>query len=148
MVAVFLVLENTVARRLKQAAGLLCIGLLCGAATAADDPYGNWIGTLVADKGHNCPVNAPSLMQIMPQHILFAPEDGSLILRGKPDKATQHYHAQLLMQDANHKPLPMVFEAHPVGNTFEGVYGTPECRAHITLKRPENHAFRNFVGND
>lgn len=130
-------------------AGLAVAGLLCGAAgSAADDPYGDWIGTLVADQGHNCPVNGVSLMQIEPKRIIFAPETGSLVLRGKPNKETQHYHAQLLMQDANHKPLPMVFEAHPVGDTFEGVYGTPECRAHITLKRPENRTWKNFLGNE
>lgn len=131
------------------AAGLTVIIALCTAAgSAADDPYGDWIGTLVTDQGHNCPVNSTSLLQIKPKRMIFNPEMGSLVLRGKPDKAKQHYHAQLVMEDANHKPLPMVFEAHPVGDTFEGVYGTPECRAHITLKRPESRSWKNFLGND
>ncbi|WP_099048312.1 hypothetical protein [Acetobacter senegalensis] len=131
------------------ATGLTVVAALCGAAApAADDPYGDWVGTLVKDQGHNCPVNGTSLLQIQPKRMIFTPEMGSLVLRGKPDKAKQHYHAQLVMEDANHKPLPMVFEAHPVGDTFEGVYGTPECRAHITLKRPESRSWKNFLGND
>ncbi|MFT9330869.1 hypothetical protein [Acetobacter persici] len=130
-------------------AGLAVLALLCGAAgPAADDPYGEWIGTLVAEKGHNCPVHTVSLMQIQPKHITFTPEMGALVLRGVPDKKTQHYHAQLILQDSHHQQLPMVFEAHPVGDTFEGVYGTPECRAHVTLKRPEGRAWKNFMGND
>lgn len=140
-------LKHTLMRRVVGSACIVGVGLLCSAA-AADDPYGDWVGTLVADKGRNCPVANQSFMQITPKHILFAPETGTLILRGKPDKATQHYHAQLMMEDATHKPLPMVFEAHPVGETFEGVYGTPECRAHITLTRPENRAWKNFIGTD
>jgi len=147
MMAVLAGFHKTLLGRLTGGTCIIGLGLLCGAA-AADDPYGDWIGTLVADKGHNCPVNTPSLMQITPKHMVFAPETGALILRGKPDKATQHYHADLMMEDANHKPLPMVFEAHPVGDTFEGVYGTPECRAHLTLKRPESRAWKNFIGAD
>lgn len=117
-------------------------------ASAADDPYGEWIGTLVQDKGENCPVNGTSLMQIEPKRMIFVPEMGTLILRGTPDKSKQHYHAQLVLKDAKNQPLPMVFEAHPAGDTFEGVYGTPECRAHVTLHRPENRSWKNFLGND
>ncbi|OUI86624.1 hypothetical protein HK11_12670 [Acetobacter sp. DmW_043] len=115
------------------------------ASLAANDPYGDWVGTLVTEKGLNCPTYAQSLMQIEPHRMVFVPATGSLILRGVPNKATQHYHAQLLLEDAAHKPLPIVFEAHPSGTTFEGVYGTPECRAHITLTRPEHNAWKNFL---
>ncbi|MFT8676035.1 MAG: hypothetical protein ABF990_10615 [Acetobacter sp.] len=115
-------------------------------ASAAEDPYGDWVGTLVQDMGADCPVNGQSLMQIESHKMIFVPETGSLILRGVPDKARQHYHAQLVMKDAKNQPLPMVFEAHPVGDTFEGVYGTPECRAHVTLRRPATRALDNYLG--
>ncbi|MBO1325216.1 hypothetical protein K2X14_08195 [Acetobacter sp. TBRC 12305] len=115
-------------------------------ASAADDPYGDWVGTLVQDMGTDCPVNGTSLMQIETHKMIFVPETGSLILRGVPDKAKQHYHAQLVMKDAKNQTLPLVFEARPVGDTFEGVYGTPECRAHVTLRRPTSHALHNFLG--
>lgn len=87
-------------------------------------------------------------MQIEPKRMIFVPEMGTLILRGTPDKSKQHYHAQLVLKDAKNQPLPMVFEAHPAGDTFEGIYGTPECRAHVTLHRPENRSWKNFLGND
>lgn len=146
-------LKKNAFRQILATAGLLCGSWsACAAAAtsqqAANDPYGDWVGTLVADKGHNCPVNAPSLMQIEPKRMVFVPETASLILRGKPNKATQHYHAQLVLQDAAHKPLHIVFEAHPDGDTFKGIYGTPECRAHVTLTRPESRAWKNFMGDD
>ncbi|MCX2567082.1 hypothetical protein OQ496_11530 [Acetobacter suratthaniensis] len=106
------------------------------ATSAAEDPYGDWVGMLVREKGSNCPTAEESLMQIMPKHILFAPQTGTLVLRGVPDKQRQHYHAQLVLQDNKDHPVVLVFEAHPVGDTFEGVYGAADCRAHITLKRP------------
>lgn len=106
------------------------------AASAAEDPYGDWVGVLVREQGSHCPTEEESLMQIMPKHMLFAPQTGTLVLRGVPDKKQQHYHAQLVLQDNTNHPVVLVFEAHPVGDTFEGVYGAADCRAHITLKRP------------
>ncbi|MFT8586614.1 hypothetical protein [Acetobacter papayae] len=119
------------------AAGAPALAPAAHAASAAEDPYGDWVGTLVRDKGSNCPTAEESLMQIMPKHMLFAPQTGTLVLRGVPDKQKQHYHAQLVLQDNKNHPVVLVFEAHPVGDTFEGVYGASDCRAHITLKRPE-----------
>lgn len=116
------------------------------ATSSANDPYGDWIGVLVADKGRDCPTEGTSYMQIEPTKMIFVPETGNLVLRGVPNKERQHYHAQLILQDARKQPLPMVFEAHPMEDTFEGIYGTPTCRAHITLRRPENHKMNNFLG--
>lgn len=118
------------------------------ATSAANDPYGEWIGTLVTDKGRDCPTQGLSYMQIKPTKMIFVPETSNLVLRGVPNKERQHYHAQLILQDARKQTLPMVFEAHPVDDTFEGVYGTPTCRAHITLRRPENHPMDNFMGRN
>ena len=139
--------------RLWTFCSLLGMGWACFAPTpaalaatsAANDPYGDWTGTLVTDKGRDCPTEGPSFMQIEPDKIIFVPETGNLILRGVPNKERQHYHAQLVLQDARKQPLPMVFEAHPMDDTFEGVYGTPTCRAHITLRRPESHPMDNFL---
>ncbi len=118
------------------------------ASSAAEDPYGDWTGVLVTDKGQDCPTEGLSYMEIKPKKMIFVPETGNLILHGVPDKERQHYHAQLILQDARKQTLPMVFEAHPVGDMFEGVYGTPTCRAHITLRRPNNHPLDNFLGRN
>lgn len=118
------------------------------ATSAANDPYGDWTGVLVADQGKDCPTEGTSYMQIEPKKMIFVPETGNLVLRGVPNKLRQHYHAQLILQDAKKQPLPMVFEAHPVDDTFEGIYGTPTCRAHITLRRPEEHTWSNFLGRN
>lgn len=142
--------------RLK-ALGLLSTLFLAGVAaphpvraeeSAAKDPYGDWIGTLVRDQGTDCPTEGTSLMQIQNGRMIFVPETGTLVLRGVPDKARQHYHAQLVLQDARKQPLPLVFEAHPNGAVFEGVYGTPNCRAHVTLHRPQSRSWKNFMGED
>lgn len=112
------------------------ISLCACAATAAHDPYGDWVGTLVQDQGEDCPVDDPSFMQIRPHHMIFVPGTGALILRGIPKKSRQFYHATLTLKDARGQPYPMVFTAQPRGKFFYGLYGTPDCRAHITLHRP------------
>ena len=112
------------------------IGLCACTATAAHDPYGDWVGTLVQDQGEDCPVDDPSFMQIRPHHMIFVPGTGALILRGIPKKSRQFYHATLTLKDARGQPYPMVFTAQPRGKFFYGLYGTPDCHAHVLLHRP------------
>lgn len=130
--------------------GLLAGGLLDGMASPAfasaqDDPLGDWIGTLVTDKG-TCPDQHPSVLQVRSERLFFAPGTGTLVLRGVPDKNHNRFHAQLLLKDMKGRPLPMVFEGHPEGDTIVGDYGTPNCRAHIVLTRPQGSAWKNFMG--
>lgn len=117
---------------------LLWVGIsLCAcSSTAARDPYGGWIGTLERDQGTECPVENPSFMQIRPKHMIFVPGTGALVLRGVPNKSRHDYRATLTLKDARGQPYPMVFMAQPKGKVFYGLYGTPDCRAHITLHRP------------
>ncbi|GBR05566.1 hypothetical protein [Acetobacter oeni] len=115
------------------------------ASDAQSDPTGLWTGTLVTDQG-NCPDQMESTLQIEPSRIAFTPGTGALILHGKPDKDHKHFHAQLMLTDMKKKPLPMVFEGHPDGQTITGEFGTPTCRAHIVMKRPESHTLDNFLG--
>lgn len=112
------------------------VSLSACSSTAAHDPYGDWIGTLVRDQGEDCPVEEQSFMQVRHHHMIFVPGTGALILRGVPKKSRQFYHATLTLKDARGQPYPMVFIAHPKGKLFYGLYGTPDCRAHITLHRP------------
>jgi len=100
----------------------------------AQDPTGLWTGALVTDQG-KCPTERNSSLQISQKNITFTPADGSLILHGTRGTDPNKFHAELVTQDANHKPLPMVFNALPVGLAIGGTYGTPSCRAHITLTR-------------
>lgn len=114
-------------------------------ADAQSDPYGLWTGTLVTEKG-KCPDQMESSLQIESDRIAFTPGTGALTLRGKPDKDHKRFHAQLILTDMKKQPLPMVFEGHPDGQTITGEYGTPTCRAHIVMTRPEHHALDNFLG--
>ncbi|MFT8440754.1 hypothetical protein [Acetobacter fabarum] len=128
--------------------GLAALSPARAATSAANDPYGDWTGMLVTDKGRDCPTEGLSYMQIQPKRMIFVPQMGNLVLHGVPNKERQHYHAQLILTDARKQPLPIVFEAHPIDDTFEGVYGTPTCRAHIILRRPENHPLDNFLNRN
>ena len=82
-------------------------------------------------------------------NISFVPANGVLVLHGirKPD--SDRLHAQLLLTDMNKKPLPMVFEGSlsPDGKGIDATYGTPTCRARVTLLRPEHHAFGRLLGH-
>ncbi|PYD61920.1 hypothetical protein CFR73_01745 [Novacetimonas maltaceti] len=106
------------------------------AADAQHDPLGLWTGTLVADQGTCEETRAPSTFQVDQTRTTFTPADGSVALRGKPEPQHLHYHLQALLTPPGSKPFPMVFEAHPQGDTIVGTYGTPRCRAHIVLTRP------------
>ncbi|NHN89042.1 hypothetical protein [Acetobacter conturbans] len=136
----------------------LCVCILVGgtlgaaacpalaASDAQDDPTGDWSGMLVTDKG-TCPTQRESVLQVQANRLFFAPATGTLVLRGKPDKTSQRFHAQLVLKDMKGQPLPMVFDGHPEGDTIVGVFGTPNCRAHIVLTRPKGNAWKNFMGN-
>lgn len=123
-----------------------CLAPVPAHASAQSDPYGIWTGTLVTEQG-TCPDQTESILQIAPKRLAFAPGTGTLQLHGTPVKGNARFHAQLMLQDKDKKPLPMVFEGHPDGDTITGTFGTPSCRAHITLKRPAGHAWQNFMGD-
>lgn len=128
----------------------LSTGGLSRAAGAADaaarDPLGIWTGTLVADRGICPETRVPSTLQIEGNRIGFTPADGVHTLRGQRDATPGHFHAQLVLNDMNHKPFPMVFEGTPEGAEIHGTYGTPRCRAHVVLTRPQSHAAEHFLG--
>lgn len=117
------------------------------AGSAADDPIGIWTGTLVADRGICPETRAPSTLQIGTKRIAFTPADGAQTLHGTRDGTPGNFHAQLVLSDMNHKPFPMVFEARPSGATMAGTYGTPRCRAHVVMTRPESHGLSHFLGH-
>ncbi|CAM3014366.1 hypothetical protein AA15237_0268 [Komagataeibacter xylinus NBRC 15237] len=122
------------------AVALGLVGILAfappAAADALHDPKGLWTGQLVADKGNCTDVTRDtSTFQVGSKTLTFTPADGSVPLRGQPEKGYAHYHAETLLQQPSGAAFPMVFEAHPEGKTIVGVYGTPRCRAHIVLRR-------------
>ncbi|MFT8777496.1 MAG: hypothetical protein ABF893_12695 [Gluconacetobacter liquefaciens] len=117
------------------------------AADAAKDPVGIWTGTLVAERGICPETRAPSTLQIGSERIAFTPADGVHTLRGQRDATSGRFHAQLVLNDMNRKPFPMVFEGTPDGATIRGTYGTPRCRAHVVLTRPQSHAMDHFMGH-
>jgi len=142
-------------RVLPLAAPLLAATLAATLAGCGDgkpgtpgDPVGTWRGTFVTDKG-SCPTATPSRLLVGSEDISFMPGDGVLVLHGKRKAETGVLHAQLLLQDMNHKPLPMVFEGtlRADGSAIDGTYGTPACRAHVALVRPVNHPLQRALGD-
>ena len=104
-------------------------------ADAQHDPTGLWTGRLVTDQGTCDETRDTSTFQVGTKRLAFTPADGSIALRGMVEKGSTHYHTEALIQQPSGAPFPMVFEAHPEGDTMVGTYGTPRCRAHIVLKR-------------
>ncbi|WP_025885760.1 hypothetical protein [Asaia prunellae] len=98
---------------------------------------GLWTGALVADQG-TCPTDSNSTLQIGTHTITFTPGDNALVLKGMRGADKQHFHAQLDMRDAQHKPYSLVFNGYPVGNAIGGIYGAPTCRAHIVMTRAKH----------
>ncbi|MFW7266428.1 hypothetical protein ACMAUO_00500 [Gluconacetobacter sp. Hr-1-5] len=129
------------------AAGLSPAGAAAPAIDAAKDPVGIWTGTLVVDRGICPETRAPSTLQIESKRIAFTPADGVHTLRGQRDGASGPLHAQLVLSDMNRKPFPMVFEGTPDGAAIQGTYGTPRCRAHVVLTRPQSRAMEHFMGH-
>ena len=124
------------------------LALLPFAATAEPgDPVGEWAGTLVTTQG-TCPDGTPSRLLVGGTEISFVPANGVLVLHGHR-RPGGRLHAQLLLTDMNRHPLPMVFEGvlAPDGSRIDGTYGTPSCRAHVVLLRPENHPLRRLLGH-
>src|ERR1700709_1342670 len=107
---------------------LASLASITGQASAATpDLRGRWIGSLHTMQG-TCPDQHNSTLVIARDHLSFAPADGVLVLRGtRRDSNPDHLHAQLRLPGVDHKPVPMVFEAHPEGDAIVGLYGTPSC---------------------
>ncbi|AOX19409.1 hypothetical protein [Kozakia baliensis] len=115
--------------------GLLLLSACSGPSTPDRDPVGIWTGALVTDQG-TCPTDQNSTLQVGAHAISFTPGDGALVLKGVRGPDNLHFHAQLQMTDANRKPYAIVFNGYPVGQAIGGTYGSPSCRAHITMTRP------------
>lgn len=128
------------------AALLLPVLAACG-GPAPGTFQGEWAGTLQTEKGR-CPTDRPSRLLVDGKDISFVPGGGVLVLQGIRAPESKSLHAQLALTDADHKPLPMVFDGTMAvdGTSIDGTYGTPACRASITLRRPEHHAFDRVLG--
>ena len=135
--------------RAMAAASVMLSGLLCGCGGTATpgDPVGEWAGRLVAEAGR-CPGPLPARLLVGAQDVSFVPSGGVLVLQGRRRPDDPRLHAQLRLVDANHKPLPMVFDGvlAPDGSHIDGTYGTPNCRAHVVLTRPAEHPISRALG--
>ncbi len=125
---------------------LAVLGLVGCAPGAASSPDGEWVGLLHTTAG-SCPDQSPSDLVVSEREITFVPGDGVLALRGRRTVDRNALHAQLLGVDVNHKPLPMVLDARFDGETVVGTYGTPTCRADVTLHRPTDTGLRRLLGH-
>ena len=93
---------------------VLAAAAIAGASARAAPPdlLGRWTGTLHTMQG-SCPDQASSTLVVGRKHVSFVPADGVLVLHGARSSDPAHLHAQLTLPGVDHKPVPMVFEAHP-----------------------------------
>src|ERR1700712_840165 len=115
------------------------------AAAAAPDLRGRWIGRLHTLQG-SCPEQRPSTLVIDHDHVSFTPADGVLVLQGRRGHDRGRLHAQLSLPGMDHKPVAMVFEAHPDGEAISGLYGAPSGGAEIRLQRREAQPLQRALG--
>lgn len=122
----------------------------CAGGEAGGDPGrqadGTWVGRLQTSAGV-CPDSQDSDLLVSDTELSFVPGDGVLTLKGKRVPGDQALHAQLLLTDMSHKKLPMVFDGHFASGEISGTYGTPTCRASITLHRPTHTAVQRLLGD-
>ena len=115
--------------------------------SAATDPAGTWVGQLQTVAGR-CPTTAASDLVVSDSHVTFVPGDGVISLAGLRDPAhPDALHAQFLGRDMNHKLLPLVFDGSFADGAVTGTFGTPSCRASITMHRPTHTATQRLLGN-
>ena len=127
-------------------AALLLLLSGCGAGGAAD-PDGTWVGQLRPVAGR-CPTTGASDLVVSDRHVTFVPGDGVISLAGTRDPAhPDALHAQFLGRDMNHKLLPLVFDGRFADGAVAGTFGTPSCRATITMHRPTHTATQRLLGD-
>jgi hypothetical protein len=73
-------------------------------------------------------------LMIKGDEVLFAPDEGVAVLRGKID-GSGHLTASETGPGVDHKPFPMVFEGDLRDGKVAGRYSTPRCRAVVELAR-------------
>ena len=119
----------------------------CGAGSERTDPDGTWVGQLQPAAGR-CPSTGASDLVVSDKRITFVPGDGVISLTGPRDPDhPDALHAQFLGRDMNHKLLPLVFDGSFADGAITGTFGTPSCRATITMHRPTHTATQRLLGD-
>jgi hypothetical protein len=118
--------------------GGLAMLLLALAGCAGGLGAGRYAGPVDAEEGICGPVaggkHLVGSLLIRRSEVIFAPDGGVLELRGHIDGAG-HVTASTTTPGIDHKPFLMVFEGDLHGDTVEGRYATPQCRATARLQR-------------
>jgi hypothetical protein len=116
-------------------------------ASAAPTLDGEWTGMMRTQQGR-CPERADARLLVDGKRLSFVPSAGVLVLTGTIGADPRRLHAELMLSDMNHKPLPMVFEGVPSadGSRIDGTFGTPACRASVVLTRPARHPMQRLLG--
>lgn len=132
----FTPLPHTLKRRIAAVVTLAALSACSGGTPdPSHDPVGVWEGALVTDQGQ-CPTDRNSILTIGAHEILFSPGGGSVELQGVRGPDNLNFHAKYVGKDASGHAMRMVFNGYPVGQAIGGTYGTPSCRAHITMTHP------------
>jgi hypothetical protein len=121
------------------ACALLAVSACASGSPDPSDRDGRYIGTLSTQSGI-CGLSVSpdgkfeGVLTVRGGEVLFAPEEGVVVLPGRID-AAGHVTAAESPIGADHKPFTMVFEGDLHGNKVTGRYATPRCRASAVLTR-------------
>ncbi len=119
--------------------GAVCVAMSLALSACSAGRNGRYTGVLSTQSGV-CGLSAASdgqfkgVLTIRGDDVLFAPEQGVVVLRGRVDPAG-HVVAADSQTGADHKPFTMVFEGDLHGDAITGRYATPRCRASVALSR-------------
>jgi hypothetical protein len=84
-----------------------------------------------------CDPSATAILTLRHHAVAFAPNTGTLVLRGTADQSG-HINAELTLPGIDHKPYPLSLDATIQGDTIRGTYSTPRCRYAVALTQSRN----------
>lgn len=84
-----------------------------------------------------CDPEASAALTIRHRAVLFAPNTGTLALRGTID-AAGHITAGLTLPGADRTPYQLTLDASRTAGTIAGTYATPRCRYALILTQSAN----------
>ena len=107
--------------------------LLLASACASDGrPHGRWVGSVAPTTTGTTCTESRGVLQITQGSVMFAPDDGTWILRGsaEPDGAVVATRTQV---GVNKQPFETKLEARWTAQTVKGTYTTPRCKFDVLL---------------
>ncbi len=112
---------------------VLLLTLLPAACATMPLRTDTYYGSLTPRAG-TCETPRPASLTVRGDKVQFAPTQGTVLLTGSL-AADGTIAASLQLIDMNRKPARYTLAGHLAGDSIDGVYVTPRCRATISLRR-------------